>query len=341
MIAKSKILLPCSTRLLFPVRVFIFIAVFYVIPVAFANNANPYIVKEGDTLSGIAKQFSIPYSKIDEISALNHINNKDLIFPGQEIHLGNFLHGEKTEPGAPLAKAPPETIIPEIKAETEEDSEKTPEESEEKPLEAKEAKIETSPAVSAGLKAKKKFNFKFDPDFDLGFGIGQSRIDIGSNTFNAAGQNLNIDMDEQSLHLQLFVLMSLSKNSGLELAVHNLGNYEFSGQLNSNQNIGSIQGELEYQTLSLSAHYKKSFSLFDSRFSAGVMQTKQTTSGNIDLIGNPPNSLSNSENAANPFVMLEAYREVYQSWSVGPAFSWIDSGDPIQSLSLRLSRRFY
>ena len=316
------------------------------LPQSWANSSNPYTVKKGDSLSSIAEQFGIDFSKIDELATLNNIKNKDLIYPGQEIYLDNFLLVKTAEADAAPSKDPVE-ITPPVS-----EPEQLPEESEAIPVEAVEEIVEHPPteievaspsdeaieAVSAEAKPKWKFDFKYDPGFELGFGIGQSQVDIGSGNFNVAGQNIDIDMEEQSLHLQLFLIMSLNESFGLEFALHQLGTYEFSGELSSSQNIGTTQGEQKYQALSLSAHYKNSFNFFDTRFSAGLMQIKQSTSGSIDILGNDPESLSNSENSSNLFLALEAHREIYKSWSIGPIFTWVDTGDPIQSLSLRLSR---
>ena len=44
-----------------------------------------YIVRRGDTLSNIARRFSLDWRRI---ASINEISNPDLIFPGQEIKLG-------------------------------------------------------------------------------------------------------------------------------------------------------------------------------------------------------------------------------------------------------------
>ena len=347
MIAKFNIMFSCIPKLSLPNKTLLLTVLLCILTPVWANNSNPYIVKNGDSLSSIAQQFGIRFSKIDEIAALNNIKKKDLIFPGQEIYLGHFLLTETAKSDIPHSQDQAEIIPPTIELEIESIPAKLSEESEQKPVEIVEetaAETEESPTeevsqpVSAEVKPKRRFDFTFDPSFDLGFGVGQSRVDIGASNFSAAEQNFNIDMDEQSLHLQLFLIMSLNQTVGLELALHSLGEYEFSGELNSNLNIGTTQGEQKYQALSLSAHYKKRISFFDTRFSAGLMQIKQSTFGSIDTLGNAPVPLSNDENSSNPFIALEAHKKVYNDWSFGPIFTWVDTGDPIQSLSLRLSR---
>lgn len=45
-----------------------------------------YTVKSGDTLSEIGEKFGVSYTKI---AKLNHIENPDLIFPGQKFKIPN------------------------------------------------------------------------------------------------------------------------------------------------------------------------------------------------------------------------------------------------------------
>lgn len=50
------------------------------------ENYRTYTVKSGDTLSEIGEKFGVSYTKI---AKLNHIENPDLIFPGQKFKIPN------------------------------------------------------------------------------------------------------------------------------------------------------------------------------------------------------------------------------------------------------------
>ena len=47
-----------------------------------ASTQKTYIVKSGDTLSGIAQKFNTTYS---HLAKLNHLSNPNLIYPGQKL----------------------------------------------------------------------------------------------------------------------------------------------------------------------------------------------------------------------------------------------------------------
>lgn len=170
-----------------------------------------------------------------------------------------------------------------------------------------------------------------------GFGLGHSSIDIGSKNFNIAGQNISTNIDD-SIHLQIFFVVPYDDKFGFEFSLASLGTFDFSGQVTSTQNSGTFKGEQKFQTFATSGHYKHAFKYFDSRVHVGVMQIRHETNGTLNLIGNDPQSLDNSKNSSNPFITVEASKKIYSDWFIGPALSYIDSGDPIQSLSLRLTR---
>lgn len=50
------------------------------------KDCNTYTVQAGDTLSQIGEWFGVRWQ---DLQKLNHIENPDLIFPGQEIHLAS------------------------------------------------------------------------------------------------------------------------------------------------------------------------------------------------------------------------------------------------------------
>ena len=54
---------------------------------------NVYIVKKGDTLSGIANMYNTTYQ---ELASYNNISNPNLIYPGQEIRIPNGSNNSET-----------------------------------------------------------------------------------------------------------------------------------------------------------------------------------------------------------------------------------------------------
>lgn len=312
-----------------------------------ANSLSTYVIKKGDTLSSIAEQMGIGYSKMSDIAAANNIDDMNLIFPGQVIELGDFITPDAApKPEALQAEQPEQAhdvqVAPETKeAEREEPQsekavsiieEEIDEETDEQTVvEAEKASIETD-------KKTYKHLWKFKPSFAAGFALGQSFLDIEADSFEVSKQSINLDIDDSSLNLALFIMMSLNKDFGMELALNHLGIFEFTGAVGEPVQLGVSQGEQKIQAISLSAYYNKRFQQFNARVSAGVMQTRHQTSGEIDLVGSPAESINYSENSSNPFIALEASRPIYEAWTIAPRLSWIGTGDPVQSISIRLFR---
>lgn len=319
------------------------------------NRPSTYVIKKGDALSIIAEQMGIGYSKLADIAAANNIDNMNLIFPGQVLELGDFIISD-TEPKAQATQAKQSeqvadtqatagAIAPELEAsQTEKAATKIEAKHDQTADEQVAAKLDEQTAVEAetasiepDTKADKPL-WKFKPSFAAGFSIGQSLLDIEADSFKASDQTINLDIDDSSLNLALFIIMSLNKDFGMELALNHLGVYEFTGTIGEPVQLGISQGEQKIQAISLSAYYNKRFQHFDARINAGVMQTRHQTSGEIDLVGSAAESIDYSENSSNPFITLEAYWQIYKSWFLGPRLGWINTGDPVQSLSIRLFR---
>lgn len=172
----------------------------------------------------------------------------------------------------------------------------------------------------------------------LGINAGISVIDIGSKQFTAQGQDISIDIDESSTQLSLFFVVPLSQSSGIELSLSQLGSYVFFGEIDGSINVGSMEGEQTYQGLGLNAYYQKNFTRFATRAHAGIVQTRIVTEGFIDLVAKPKQSINDTENSTNFYLSLETNKTIYKDWSLGPAFSYLNSSDPIQIFSLKLSK---
>src|SRR5690606_36257943 len=111
-------------------------------------------------------------------------------------------------------------------------------------------------------------------DIQLGLGLGMSRLDLGSENFAIGEQQVSIDNDDTAGHLQIFALLALKNNIGLELGLHELGKFSFKGDITGN-NLGETNGEQHFQALSIGGYYEYPFTFINSRIGLGLMQIRQ------------------------------------------------------------------
>lgn len=184
-----------------------------------------------------------------------------------------------------------------------------------------------------------ELNFKpFSEPTYLGLNLGISHIDIGAEQFSAQGQDISIDLDDSSQLVSLFYVVPFNRNMGMELSLAQLGTYAFSGAIDGNINVGSVKGEQSYQGLGINAYYQKPFKHFAVRAHLGLIQTRIVTEGTIDLVAKPKQSIDDTENSTNLYLSLETNKTFYKDWSLGPAISFLNSSDPLQIFSLKLSK---
>jgi len=172
----------------------------------------------------------------------------------------------------------------------------------------------------------------------FGVNLGLSTIDISSKTFREQGQDISVDIDEKSQVISLFFVAPLNQTSGIEISFSQFGSYAFLGNITGNLNIGDFEGEQTYQGLGINAYYQKSFKQFATRVHLGLVETRIVTEGSIDLVGKAKQSMNDTEFSTNTYLSLETNKTIYKDWSLGPSFSILNSSDPIQSFSLKLSK---
>jgi LysM repeat protein len=301
-------------------------------------NSSPtkHEVMAGDTLWAIAEKYLGDPLRWKEIWKLTKgIKDPDVILPGQKVNLK-----DEDIAGLKEIKTNEKVKTNKVKADTEEKvNELKTDPSIKAGAEEKADEPKTDPRVKAAAEEKTD-EPKTDAKVKAYYGIllGQIQLDTPTN-FSVNEQDINLKLDDTDTHLALFFAISLAKSIGVEFSLAHLGNFSFTGDISGSKNFGSVIGEQDYLGLNVSAYYAKPFKYFDTRIHLGAAALQQKTTGTLDLIGKPDQSIDNSEFSSNLFLQLEVSKEVYKDWSVGPTISIIDTSDRIQSISIKLSRK--
>lgn len=337
-------------------------------PVCSATEASVYTVKAKDKLWNICERClqtqNLPDSERDinqavsKVAKDNSLGNPNLIYINQVIKLNSIQskilvsetlplealdeprqkHVVAVEISPPVLADPIPSLEPELAAAEQKEPPITPKENTPNEVTPKLIAIEPETLEQNGKQQgflSRLLSPKPKP-LEIGLGLGASTLDIGSTSFDVNGQSISVDLDDKSFSQQLFLQKSYNDFFALELSYFNFGSFDFLANAQNGAVNNSFTGDRSHQGLGLGLINTYSFKN-GLRLGAnvGALQSKIETTGNTEPASST--TLDRSENTTSLLLGLELNKVFWRHWRVGPSVSFIDAGDKLSQVALKVS----